>query len=319
MLLQEQVSTPAPGETLFERIIRYANHPLIEQPGAFKLSIVSIVLLVVVIFIATIISRYTRRLLQKRIFPRFHIESGLQYTLLRLVHYVIISLGLLYAMKIGFSVDLTSIAVIVGFLSVGIGFGLQYVASDIASGFILLFERPVRIGDWVALEDGLEGRVENIRMRSTVIVTNENMAVIMPNSKLVQNRFVNYSYGSQLVRLNIPIGVAYQSDLDKVSEALLEAARSVKEVLSEPAPVVHFSDFGDSSLDLQIRVWINDPRDHARIRSRVNFEIDRSFRKNKIEIPFPQHDVRLRSTSVRILGDRSGADRIELSPDDEGR
>ena len=294
MILQDQAGTPPLGETLFERIIRYLNFPLIQQEGAFKLSIISLVLLVLVIFIAALVSRYTRRFLQKRILPRFHIEAGLRYTLLRLVHYVIISLGVLYAMKIGFSIDLTSVAVIVGFLSVGIGFGLQYAASDIASGFILLFERPVRIGDWVALEGGVEGRVEKISLRSTVIITNENMAVMMPNSKLVQNRFVNYSYGNQLVRLNISVNVAYESDLDKVSEALLEAARSVKEVLSEPAPAVHFAEFGDSSLNLQIRVWINEPRDHGTIRSKVNFAIERSFRKHNIEIPFPQRDVRLR-------------------------
>jgi small-conductance mechanosensitive channel len=300
-MLQGQV--PAPPETLLERVIRYINYPFIEQPGAFKVSIISLILLVLVISIAALLSRYTRRLLQKRILPKFHIELGLQFTLLRLVHYVIIALGVLYALKIGFSIDLTSIAVIVGFLSVGIGFGLQYAASDIASGFILLFERPVRIGDWVALDDGIEGRVENISLRSTVIVTNDNMAVILPNSKLVQNKFVNYSYGSQLVRLNIPVGVDYSSDLEKVSEALLEAARSVKDVLSEPKPAVHFSSFGDSALNLQIRVWINEPRDHVAIRSRVNFAIDRAFRKHNIEIPMPQLDLNLKSDPLRISRD----------------
>ena len=298
MILQDQASPP--GETLLERIIRYVNYPFIEQPGAFKVSIISIILLVLVICIAALVSRYTRRFLQQRVLPRFHIEAGLQFTLLRLAHYVIIALGVLYALKIGFSIDLTSVAVIVGFLSLGIGFGLQYAASDIASGFILLFERPVRIGDWVALDDGVEGRVENISLRSTVVVTNENMAVIMPNSKLVQNKFINYSYGSQLVRLNIPVGVDYASDLNKVSEALLEAARSVKEVLSEPKPVVHFANFGDSSINLQIRVWINEPRDHAAIRSQVNFAIERTFRKHNIEIPLPQLDLNLKSDSLRI-------------------
>ena len=122
----------------------------------------------------------------------------------------------------------------------------------------------------------------------------------MPNSKLVQNKFVNYSYGSQLVRLNIPVGVASESDLDKVSEALLQAARSVKEVLSEPAPVVHFAEFGNSSLNLQIRVWINEPRDHARIRSNVNFAIERTFREHNVEIPNPQFDIHLRSSSVSV-------------------
>jgi len=302
LILQEQVS--ASGETLLERIIRYVNYPFIEQQGAFKVSIVSLTLLILVICIAAVLSRYVRRLLQKRILPRFHIETGLQFTLLRLVHYLVITFGVLYATKIGFSIDLTSIAVIVGFLSVGIGFGLQYAAADIASGFILLFERPVRIGDWVELDDGVEGRVENISLRSTVIVTNENMAVIMPNSKLVQNKFINYSYGNQLVRLNIPVGVASESDLDNVSAALLEAARSVDDVLNEPAPIVHFSKFGESTLNLQIRVWINEPRDHTRIRSEVNFAIERSFRKHNVEIPNPQLDIRLRSTLDSIRSDR---------------
>ena len=299
MILQDQVSAPAPGETLFERIIRYANHPLIEQPGAFKLSIISLILLVLVICIAALVSRYTRRFLEKRVLPRFHIDLGLQYTLLRLVNYLIITLGVLYAMKIGFSVDLTSVAVILGLLSVGIGFGLQYIAADIASGFILLFERPVRVSDRVRLEDGIEGRVDSISLRATVIVTNENMTVIIPNSKLVQNNLVNFSRGSN-VRLNIPVGAAYGSDIEKVSEALLEAASSVEEVLSEPAPRVHFAGFGDSSLDFEIRVWINEPHKHPQIRSHVNLAIERSFRKHNIEIPFPQRDVHLRSGSVSV-------------------
>jgi len=277
---------------VISRIIKFLNYPFVHQKEV-QISVLSLLLLVLIILVATLVSRYVRRFLKARILPRFHIESGLQFTLLRLVHYLIIALGVLYAMKVGFSVDLTSVAVIVGFLSVGIGFGLQYVAADIASGFILLFERPVRIGDWVELEGGTEGRVEGISLRSTVVLTNENMSVILPNSKLVQNKFVNYSYGSQLVRLNIPVGVADGSDLDKVSEALLEAARSVEQVLSEPAPRVHFSGFGDSSFDLQIRVWINEPRDHSTIRSRVNFAVERAFRKYGIRTAMLAREIHL--------------------------
>ena len=285
-------------ESLFERVLHYLNYPLIEQGGSFRVSIISLFMLVLVIFIAALISRYIRHLLQKRVLPRFRIEVGLQYTLLRLVHYLIISLGVLYAIKIGFSVDLTSVAVILGFLSVGIGFGLQYVAADIASGFILLFERPVRIGDWIELEGEIEGRVTNINLRSTMIITNENMAVMLPNSKLTQHKFVNFSYGDRRVRLNIPVGVAYTSDLKMASEALLEAAHSVDDVLTEPGPQVHFDGFGDSAIKLQIRVWIDEPRDQAIIRSRVNFAIERSFRKHGIEMPFPQRDIHIRSSSV---------------------
>jgi small-conductance mechanosensitive channel len=292
VVFQDQGS--APQESLLERIIRYINYPFIEQPGAFKVSIISLILLVLVISIATLVSRYARRLLQQRILPRFNIEVGLQFTLLRLVHYVIIALGGLYALKIGFGIDLTSVAVILGFLSVGIGFGLQYLAADFASGFILLFERPVRIGDRVRLDDIVEGRVEKISLRSTVIVTNENMAIIIPNSKLLQNRFVNYSYGSQNVRLNIPVGVAYGSDLERVSQALLEAAGAVEEVLTTPEPRVHFAGFGNSSLDFELRAWINEPHKHPQIRSKVNFAIEQSFRRHNIEVPFPQRVIHLR-------------------------
>lgn len=313
MLLQDEPSALSFGDTLIKRVFQYLNYPFVNQKE-FSVSILSLLLLTLIIFIATLVSRYTRRFLQKRVLPKFHIEIGLQYTLLRLVHYLIIALGVLYAMKIGFSVDLTSIAVIVGFLSVGIGFGLQYVAADIASGFILLFERPIRIGDWVRLSDDMEGRVETISLRSTVIITNENLAVIVPNSKLVQNKFVNYSYGAPVVRLNIPIGVAYGSDLEKVSIALLEAARSVERVLNKPEPQVHFSGFGDSSIDLQIRVWIDKPRDHTTITSDVNFAVEAAFRKYNIEIPFPQRDLHVRAGSLRLAQDDSGFTKIEANP-----
>jgi potassium efflux system protein len=313
LLLQDEPSALSFGDTLLERVVRYLNYPFVNQ-REFRVSILSLLLLILIILIATLVSRYTRRFLQKRVLPKFHIGIGLQYTLLRLVHYLIIALGVLYAMKIGFSVDLTSVAVIVGFLSVGIGFGLQYVAADIASGFILLFERPIRIGDWVRLVDDMEGRVETISLRSTVIITNENLAVIVPNSKLVQNKFVNYSFGEPVVRLNIPIGVAYGSDLEKVSIALLEAARSVDRVLNTPEPQVHFSGFGDSSIDLQIRVWIDKPRDHTTIRSDVNFAVERAFRKHNIEIPFPQRDLHLRTGSLRIAHDEPGFTKVEANP-----
>lgn len=311
MIFQDQAVAPPHADTLLERVIKILNYPFVESKE-FKVSIISLVLLILILLIATLVSRYLRRFLQKRVLPKFHIGIGLQYTLLRLVHYLVIALGFLYSLKVGLSIDLTSVAVIVGFLSVGIGFGLQYLAADIASGFILLFERPVRVGDWVRLEDDLEGHVENISLRSTVVVTNENLSVIVPNSKLVQNKFVNYSYGRQDVRLNIPIGVATGSDMDKVSTALIEAARSVEEVLQSPEPRVHFKNFGDSGLELEIRVWINNPRDHTTIRSKVNFAIDREFRKYGVEVPNPQRDLYLRS-ALKITRDESGSFNLEAT------
>ena len=289
MILQGETS-PVSIQTLFERVVYYLNYPLIKQEGRFEVSIKSLILLGLIILVATLVSRFVRRFLQNRVLPRFNLETGLEYTLLRLVHYVVMVGGALYAIKVGFSVDLTGVAVILGFLSVGIGFGLQYIAADIASGFILLFERPVRVNDRVKLDGGghdggIEGRIDRISIRSTMIVTNENMTVIVPNSKLVQNKMVNFSRGGSM-RMNIPVGIAYGSDLDGVSEALVEAAKSVEEVLESPPPRVHFAGFGDSALNFEIRVWINQPHKHPQIRSKVNFAIARALPERNIEIGF---------------------------------
>ncbi len=297
----EQLAPPSIGDTIIEKIIYYLNYPFVNQKE-FKVSALSLLLLVLVIIIAAMVSRYSRRFLKNSILPK-HMDAGLQYTLLRVLHYVVITIGIIYGLKVGFAIDLTSVAVILGFLSVGIGFGLQYIASDMVSGFILLFERPVRVGDRIKIDD-VEGRVANIRVRSTLIITNENMAVIVPNSQLVQRKFINWSYNKEPVRIDIPIGVAYGSDLDKVSAALVEAAKAVKEVLPQPEPRPHFRGFGDSALDFEIRVWINEPHKHPQIRSKINFQIDRAFRSHGIEIPFPQRDLRIRSGAIRIERDK---------------
>ena len=294
----EQIAPPSLGDTILEKIIYYLNYPFINQKE-FKVSALSLLLLFVVILIAWLMSRYARRLLKNRVLPKSHIDAGLQYTLLRVLHYIVITGGVVYGLKVGFSIDLTSIAVILGFLSVGIGFGLQYIASDMVSGFILLFERPVRVGDRIKIDD-VEGRVENIRVRSTLIITNENMAVIVPNSQLVQRKFINWSYNKEPVRIDVPVGVAYGSDLQKVSAALVQAARAVKEVLPDPPPRPHFKGFGDSALDFEIRVWINEPHKHPQIRSKLNFQIDSAFREHGIEIPFPQRDLRFRAGEIRL-------------------
>ena len=298
----EQIAPPSLGDTIIEKLIYYLNYPFINQKE-FKVSALSLLLLIVVIIIAAILSRYARRFLKTRILPKSHIDVGLQYTLLRVLHYVVITTGIIYGLKVGFSIDLTSVAVILGFLSVGIGFGLQYIASDMVSGFILLFERPIRVGDRIKIDD-IEGRVENIRVRSTLIITNQNMAVIVPNSQLVQRKFINWSYNEEPVRIDVPVGVAYGSDLQKVSAALVQAAKAVKEVLVEPPPRPHFKGFGDSALDFEIRVWINEPHKHPQIRSKLNYQIDSAFREHGIEIPFPQRELRLRSGSVGIDRDK---------------
>lgn len=279
------------------------NTPFIGETGQqYRVSIMSLLFFVLVIVVAVFVSRYARRFLEKRVLPRFHhLDAGLRYTLLRIIHYIIMILALLWAVKLGFMVDLTGVAVILGFLSVGVGFGLQYIASDLASGFILLFERPLRVGDRLKIGD-IEGRVEAIKLRSTTVVTNDDVTVIVPNSELVRNRVVNWSYSSR-VRIRIPIGAAYGCDVRKVTDTLIEATNKVENALKEPPPKVYLMGFGDSAINFELLIWIDRPHDHQQIRSDINYEIERLFSEREIEIPFPQRDLRLRSGSIRISQD----------------
>lgn len=317
MLLQE-APQPSIGSEVLQRVLRILNTPLIKQEGQFSVSVMSIFLLVVVLIVAALISRVVRGILEKRVLPRFHhIDAGMRYTLLRVVHYLIITIGVVYSFKLGFAIDLTSIAVLFGFLSVGIGFGLQYIASDIASGFILLFERPVRVGDRLKIGD-IEGRVEVISLRSTRMVTNDDVTVVIPNSELTKNNIINWSYCNR-VRIRIPAGVAYGSDVDKVTDALIEAARLADKVMKDPPPKVHLKKFGDSSIDFELLVWIEMAHNHAQIRSDINYAIERIFRRERIEIPFPQRDLHLRSGSVGIARRQSGFDRLEVVTAEEAQ
>jgi potassium efflux system protein len=311
-LLQDEPQ-PSSFGAIFEKIIHVLNTPFINpQGGQFSVSIMSLFLLVLIIFLATRVSRYARGFLEKRVLPRFHhIDSGLRYTLLRILHYVIMILATLWAVKLGFSVDLTGVAVILGFLSVGVGFGLQYIASDLASGFILLFERPLRVGDRLKLGD-IEGRVDSIRLRSTTLTTNDDVTVIVPNSELVRGKVVNWSYCNR-VRIRMPASAAYGSDVRKVTDALVSAGNAADHVLKDPPPKVYLKGFGDSAIDFELLVWIDRPHDHQQIRSDINYEIERLFREQEIEIPFPQRDLRLRSGSIEISQNGSSLKLVEAA------
>ena len=303
-MLTRLVPIPALQETVgvATRIWRYLNQPY--QIGSVEVSVTKLVQGVLILAIALLLSRTLSRLLQRRIAKRAYLDPGLRYTLGRLTQYLIIMLGLLFALKAAFSLDLTSIAVIFTALSVGIGFGLQYLAADIASGFILLFERPVRVGDRITIGED-EGDVQSINLRTTVVTTNDRISIIVPNSRLVSQRLINWSYGDPRARIAIPVGVATDSNIEQVTKTLREAAEGVDNVLADPPPKVQFLKFGDWSLDFRLLVWTNRPRLHAQIRSDINYRIERLFREAHIEIPFPQTELRLREGALHLdAGDK---------------
>jgi small-conductance mechanosensitive channel len=285
------------GQGALKLIWYYLNHPF--SIGSLEVSATRVIEGALILGVALLLSRTLSRLLERRISRRAYLDPGLRYTIARLTQYLIITLGVLLALKAAFSLDLTSIAVLFTALSVGIGFGLQYIAADIASGFILLFERPVRVGDRVTIGTD-EGDVQSINLRTTVVATNDRISIIVPNSKLISQRLINWSYGDPRARIAIPVGVAYTSNIDLVTKTLIKATEDVDNVLRDPAPKVQFLKFGDWSLDFRLLVWTSRPRIHTQIRSDINYRIEKLFREAKIEIPFPQTEFRLREGTLRL-------------------
>ena len=206
------------------------------------------------------------------------------------------------ALKQAFALDLTSIAVVFTALSVGIGFGLQYIASDIASGFILLFERPIRVGDRITIGED-EGDVQSINLRTTVVTTNDHIAIIVPNSKLVSQRVVNWSYGDPRARIcdsDRRVGrLRYSNSLPR---RLSKQPETLRTCSPEPAPRVQFLKFGDYSLDFRLLVWTSLPRRHVEIRSDINYRIARLFRERSIKIPYPTQEFLLKGLELPRLG-----------------
>lgn len=275
--------------SLLRRVFNVTLFEINKQP----ITVSNLLMFVLVISLFAVISRIIRRIFHAQVFPRLAIDQGTQYTLLRITHYLIIVIGAIVAFQF-IGIDLTGLAVIFGLLSVGIGFGLQNVTSNFVAGLILLFERPIRVGDRITVGDK-EGDVVEINIRSTTIRSLNNIAIIVPNSEFVSSTVINWTYADQRIRLEIDVGVSYSSDLDTVLRALREVAEEHPEVLTNPAAEVLHTGFGDSSWNMRLRAWIGDPKRHPQIRSALNCAIVRKFRENGVEIPFPQRDLHVRS------------------------
>jgi len=281
--------------TILSRIWGYLTQQF--TIGRITVSASSVLIGTAVFFATVFFARAASSLIERRIANRRHIDAGLRYTITRLVKYLVLVVGILLALRQAFAIDLTSIAVIFTALSVGIGFGLQYIAADIASGFILLFERPIRVGDRITIGED-EGDVQSINLRTTVVTTNDRISIIVPNSKLVSQRVVNWSYGDPRARIAIPVGVAYDSDIQLVTQTLLDAAKDVSNALTDPPPTAQFLKFGESSLDFRLLVWTKQPRRHVQIRSDINYRIAQLFRERDIKIPYPTQEFLFRGIDL---------------------
>jgi len=262
--------------------------------GETQIYIKTFVHLAISLFLLFYLTSKIRMLLVKKIFPRYKIEVGVGQSIGTIVRYILIILGLIIIFQ-ATGIDLSAIGLLIGALGVGIGFGLQNIVNNFISGIIILFERPVKVGDRIEIED-LSGNIVNISARATTVITNDNIAVIVPNSDLVSTRVINWSHNDRNVRLNFPVGVAYKEDPEKIRKILIEVANENPGVLKKPSPDVLFENFGESSLDFSLRVWTDEYIDKPMIlKSQLYYAIFKKFKEYNVEIPFPQRDVHIKS------------------------
>ncbi|WP_224998879.1 mechanosensitive ion channel family protein [Cesiribacter sp. SM1] len=262
--------------------------------GSTEISITFLLYLIISILLVMFIAKKAKQILVTRILSRTKMDAGVTQSIGTIVRYVIIVLGLVIIFQSA-GLDLSALSVLAGALGVGIGFGLQNIFNNFVSGLIILFERPIKVGDRVQVED-ISGDVVRIAARATTIITNDNISIIIPNSEFVSSRVINWSHNDRMVRFRIPVGVAYKEDPEQIRKLLLEVAANNQNVLKSPAADVIFTEFGESSLNFELWVWtiklINRP---SVLQSQLYYAIFKKFKDHNIEIPFPQRDLHIKN------------------------
>ncbi len=250
------------------------------------------------VLVSLIISSLVRTVLQKNVFNKMKIDKGVEYAMLKVIHYLILILGIFIGLQ-SINIPLGALVGLFAVVGVGIGFGLQNLTSNFTSGMILLFERPVKVGDRLEL-NGVWGDVVRINLRTSIIKTPDDISIIVPNSKLLDEYVINYSFGNPRTRIHVPVGVAYGSDVKLVSEILMGVAAENDRILKTPTPKVWFREFGDSALNFELLCWVPSAERKYDAISDLNFAIDAAFRKHGVQIPFPQRDLHIRSSEVSL-------------------
>lgn len=241
---------------------------------------------------------FVTNLLRSRILQVTRINQGAQEAVTIITKYTLIFVGTIVLLQV-WGLDLSSLAILASALGVGIGFGFQDIAKNFGSGLVLIFERPIQVGDFIEVSD-YKGTVERIGARSTVIRTLDRISIIVPNSRFLETEVINWSHRNSISRLHLPVGVAYGSNTSTVKAALLDAAKDHPDVLTVPPPRVFFIGFGSNSLDFELLVWIAEPSKQYLFKSDLYFRIEAMLRQHQIEVPFPQRDLNIRSGSLSV-------------------
>jgi len=267
------------------------------RAGGVQFTVGHLIELVVMLTLVWVAEMIFRRVFLARLLHRSRLKPSVQFAITKIARYAFLVLGIYLSLQ-AVEINLNSLAFLAGALGVGVGFGLQNIVSNFISGLIILAEAPIALEDRVEVS-GVVGRVTEINLRSTTVITNDNICIIIPNSNLITGTVVNWSHGDPTVRTRIPVGIAYGTDIEKVRALLLEAAAAEPEVLKTPAPDVLFVGYGDSAINLELAVWSNMMVSQPLgFKSRLYYAIHKTLEANKIEIPFPQRDLHLRSGTL---------------------
>lgn len=271
--------------------------------GDSGISLFLILIAIFIILFAHRLSIIIKNFILKNLYEKYKVEKSTRFTLNTFFHYIIMFIAVMISLTT-LGINLNTLTVFVSIIGIGIGFGMQNIASNFISGLIILFEQPIKVGDRVLIED-IIGDVVDIKMRATVVKTLNNEHIIIPNSFFLEEKVMNRSFGDEKLRVRVPFGVSYNSDVFEVKKIALDVAKKLQEnhieVLKDPEPAVGFTNYGDSSLDFVLLFWIETPQNDLRLQSEARFLLFKAFKDNNIEIPFPQRDLHLRSVDKKLL------------------
>ncbi len=267
--------------------------------GNSEITLWNVVYIIGILALIVWVSGRVRDFIVHRLLARKTPDLGVRQAIGSIVRYAIIVFGFFVVVQTA-GLDLSALTIVAGALGIGVGLGLQNITNNFISGIIILFERPIKVGDRVQVGE-ITGDVVNISPRATTVITNDNISIIIPNADFITNSVINWSHTDRNVRIHVPVGVSYASDVDRVKQALMEVAEEHKGVLEKPKADVIFKEYGDSSLNFELLVWsseyINRP---IILRSELNFMIRKKFKEYGIEVPFPQRDLHVRSGVLNV-------------------
>ncbi len=267
--------------------------------GGAQVTLWSVLYFLILLFLLFYVTSKLRKWIVYDLLAKSKIDIGVRIAVGTIIRYIVLIIGIIVFLQSA-GINLSAITVLAGALGVGIGFGLQNITNNFVSGIIILFERPIKVGDRIELGD-VSGDVVRISMRSTTIVTNDNISIIVPNSDFISSKVINWSHTDRNIRFNFPIGVSYNEDPQEVRKLLLEVVAENKGILNTPEPDVLFKGFGDSSLDFNLRVWTRDYNNRPNIlRSQIYYAVFEKFKEHSIEIPFPQRDLHIKNTEFKV-------------------